>query len=219
MPSFTPLDCLVSLRNVARDGTESWVPAVADTVDGRVRIHTIGCDLVECNLSRSLMKSLLDRGYIVRGAVKVWRHTGEEMATVAASLLAPLDAKTRGQVEPLVLASLAAISDANLTAWANSFAIERCDVEDLATTVDHLRELFDRVPANVEWAARLLVAMRKNIGGPAGDAKVRAALGALADLRVRLAAQTRPRLVPGSGARKDVGVGARPCATATASAA
>lgn len=187
MQSFSPLDCLVSWRSIARDGTVSWVAAIADTINGRVQIRRIGSDRIECNLSRRLMKSLLDRGDIVRGARRVWRHAGEELATIAATLLAPLCAGERGRSEVLVLEALADISVANVTAWAHSFGIERCDVEDLVMTVDDVRDRMDRVPASIERTTAVIAAMRSNIGGPAGDPAVLAAMDGLAELERRLA--------------------------------
>ncbi|OJY94373.1 MAG: hypothetical protein BGP25_05125 [Lysobacterales bacterium 63-13] len=165
---------------------------MADVHDGRVRIHRIGSDLIECDLSRSLMRALLDRGDIVRGARKVWRYTSEEIGTIAAALLKPLSEAERVRSRPRVLASLAAISEVNLCAWTASFGMDRADVDDLSLTAMKIDALVDRMPIDAGRAAALLEGMRPNLGGPATDPKVRAALTSCSDLRVRLAALSSP---------------------------
>lgn len=184
------LDSLVSLRRVARDGSESWVPSLADTVDGRVLIRRIGSDLIECSVSLALMRTLLARGDVIRGARKVWRYTGNELATIAATLLKPLSASERSRTSHVVLKALAIIGEANFTAWVASFGMDRTDVEDLVMTVDQIGAQVERMPVNSERAGALLASMPSNVGGPISNPTLRAAVTAASDLRVRLAALT-----------------------------
>ena len=156
------------------------MPAIAATVSGRVLIWRIGSDVLECNVSRTLMRILLVRGDIVRGSRKVWRYTGEKLSTIAATLLAALREDEHTREAPFVIGALKPIGDVNLTASAEAFGIEREDVEDLAHTVADLNALLIRMPADIPRATVLLAGMRANHSGPASDRKVRAALTAAA---------------------------------------
>ena len=115
----------------------SWAARIAEARDGRVRVRQIGSDTIECDITPSLMRALIDRGYAVQGARKIWRLTNEELATLAVTILAEagVDGQARDPaaiaIKNQILKSLTAISQDNVSAWAASFEMELCDVEDL----------------------------------------------------------------------------------------
>lgn len=171
------LDSLVSLKRISRTGGVSWIACILETSDGRVRVRRIGSDVIECDVTPSLMRTLMARGYVIHGARKIWRLTIEELATLAGAVLfergigqAADDAQAL-EIKNSLLAALCALSQSNVAAWAASFDLELGDVEDLVPTPDELGRRMGTLPLDCARARRVLELIESNV--PDGTAWVR----------------------------------------------
>ena len=197
------LDSLVSLRTVSREGSTGWTTGIIAKEDGRVRIRRIGSETIECDLSPALALELINRGDLQWGARKVWRYTGNQLATLAATLGHAL-AQTempRATALDVILHHVALISAVNLTAWAQSFGIERCDVADLEITVADLRAALPTSVIDLDKSDAVLATLKDNLGGHGTDSRYPDALVAQTTLeRVMGFAKQPPAITPNAKA-------------------